>query len=83
MKETGTGEPTPEQLMQILEAQLAARRSQSAASSRNRAIFLVGGLLFILAAAGVALLVLDQMLSDLRQNGRPTQTETAGVRGNF
>jgi uncharacterized membrane protein len=81
MKETETGGPTPEELLQILDAQLVAKRSQGAASSRNRAMFLVGGLLFILVAAGVALFVLDQMLSDLRQNGQlPQAGETTALK---
>jgi uncharacterized membrane protein len=83
MKETGTGGPTPEQLLKILDAQLASRRSQNAASSRNRAIILVGGLLFILVAAGAALLVLDQMLSDFRQNAHPPKAEATANRGKF
>lgn len=66
MKETGSEGQTPEQLMQQLEAELAIRRSQTAKVGRNRAIFLVGGVLFILVAAGAALLVLEQMLSDMR-----------------
>ena len=83
MKETETADSTPEQLLQILAAQLAAQRSQNATSSRNRAMFVVGGLLFILIAAGVAFLVLDQMLNDFRENGHPPQVEATPARGNF
>jgi len=71
MKEIETSESTPEQLLQMLEAQLAAQRSQRAQSGRNRATILVTGILFIVVAAGAALLVLDQMLVDLRQSDRP------------
>ncbi len=80
MKETETDGSTPEQLLQILEAQLGAQRSQKAHTSRNRAMILVGGVLFILIGAGVALLVLDQMLSDFRENGHPPQTPTTSSR---
>jgi hypothetical protein len=72
MKETQSSDPTPEQLVQLLDAQLAAHRSQRGKSHRNRAIILVSGILLIVAAAGAALLILDQMLMDLRENGRPT-----------
>ncbi len=71
MKEIETSQPTPEQLLQMLEAQLTAKRSQRTTSSRNRAIILVTGILFIVVAAGAALMVLDQMLVDLRQGDRP------------
>ena len=70
MNETEINESTPEQLLQMLEAELAVQRSHRAKSSRNRAIFLVAGLLIIVLGAGGALLVLDQMLIDLRQSDR-------------
>jgi hypothetical protein len=71
MKESQSPDPTPEQLVQMLDAQLATHRSHRAKSGRNRAIILVSGILFIVGAAGAALLILDQMLMDLRENGRP------------
>jgi hypothetical protein len=71
MNQTESSEATPEQLFQMLDAQLAAQRSQSGKSSRNRAILLVGGILFIVVAAGASLLVLDQMLMDMRDGTRP------------
>ena len=77
-KETETKGATPEQLMEILNQQLASQRSHREGASRNRAIILVAGVLFIVVAAGVALLVLDQMLADLRQNP-PTKQEGAGT----
>lgn len=76
MKETESPDPTPEQLMQLLEAQMAAQRSHRAKSGRNRAIILVSGVLFIVVAAGAALLILDQMLMDMRENGHPVSTPT-------
>ena len=66
MKETESPDATPEQLMQMLDLQLAAQRSQRAQPGRNRATVLVAGVLFIIAAAGAALLVLDQMLVDIK-----------------
>lgn len=79
-KETGMPEATPEQLMQLLDVQLASQRSQRTNSGRNRAIILVVGLLFIVIAAGAALLVLDQMLVDLRHQAPPTGATATEVR---
>jgi hypothetical protein len=66
--------------VQMLDAQLAAQRSQIEKSGRNRAIFIVGGILFIVLAAGAALLVLDQMLMDIRDGGRlaPAAAQSSG-----
>ena len=69
--------------MQLLEQQLHSQRSQRAGVSRNRAIILVVGLLFIVVAAGASLLVLDQMLSDLRQNGSLSHPVENGKNTNF
>lgn len=82
-KETGTPQATPEQLMQLLDVQLASQRSNRQNSGRNRAIILVTGLLFIVAAAGAALLILDQMLADLRHQGSPVGTAPTESRVNF
>jgi len=82
-KETETNAATPEQLLKILDTQLASQRSHRGVSSRNRAIILVVGLIFIVGAAGAALLVLDQMLADLRQNGPAPETVSGATPGNF
>ncbi|MEI9892670.1 MAG: hypothetical protein WDN28_01815 [Chthoniobacter sp.] len=81
MKETETDIATPEQLLQTLEAQLAAQRSQHAKSGRNRAIILVAGILFIVVAASGALLVLDQMLMDMRPGDRPSTSASTQSNG--
>ena len=70
MKETESKDATPEQLMQMLDAEMAAHRSQRQKAGRNRATVLVAGVLFIVCAAGAALLVLEQMLTDMRSEGR-------------
>mgnify|MGYP000213684505 CR=1 FL=1 len=82
-KETGTPEATPEQLVQLLDVQLASQRSHRSNSGRNRAIILVIGLLFIVVGAGAALLILDQMLADLRQQSPSSGTTPTESRGNF
>jgi hypothetical protein len=65
MKETETPQATPEQLLQLLDSQLAMQRAERASAGRNRVAFLIGGVLFIIIGAGIALLILSQMLSDL------------------
>ena len=81
MKEIETSEATPEQLLQMLEARLVAQRLQREQSGRKRATILVTGILFIVVAASAALLVLNQMLVDLRQSGRlPTASGRIGAK---
>lgn len=83
LKEIETPSTTPEQLLQILDGELATRRSHRAATGRNRAIILVVGILLIVGCAGAALLILDQMVSDLRQNaGKPPTEETPSSTNN-
>lgn len=81
IKEAETTHTTPEQLLQMLDAQLAARRSQRAKTDRNRATVLAVGILFIVVSAGAALLVLNQMLLDLRQGDRLPASAPVQIRG--
>ena len=81
MKEIETAQATPEQLLQMMDARMAMQRAQRTSTGRNRAMLLAGGLLFIVIAAGVALMVLSQMLADLPQNGRRASAPPAA--GNF
>jgi hypothetical protein len=83
MKETETSESTPEELLKMLDAQLAVQRSQRGNSARNRAIILVGGVLFIVIGAGAALLVLDQMLADMPHPDRPPVPVATTPAGKF
>ena len=83
MKEIETTQTTPEQLLQMIDTQLAMQRAQRGPGGRNRAMLLVGGVLFIVIAAGVALMVLAQMLSDLPQNGRHAAASPSTATGNF
>lgn len=68
-QQTETSQPTPEQLMQLLDVQLASERAKRPGRSRNRAMILVFGLLAIVAAGGIALIVAQQMLLDLQDRG--------------
>jgi hypothetical protein len=81
MKENESDSITPEQLLQMIDAQLAAQRSQREQSGRNRATILVGGILFIVVAAGAALLVLDEMLMDLPRDKAPAASAQAPAGG--
>lgn len=54
----------------LLELQLGRERHRRAEkSSRKRATFLASGILLIVVAAGVALIVAQGMLADLRDQG--------------
>jgi len=64
-----TSQATPEQLVQMLDLQLASARGKRMGRSRNRAIILAFGLLAIMAAGGIALIVAQQMLLDLHERG--------------
>ncbi len=74
---------TPEQLLDLLGGQLAARRSYRSHSARKRTMTLVFGLLFIVLLAAGALLVLDKMLIDLREQGSPHAVRTTPSIDNF
>lgn len=83
MKQIATEESTPAHLLKMLDAELALQRGENARPGRNRTMFLVGGVLFIVIAAGAALFVLMQMLSDLERAPRqasagPQVQETGG-----
>jgi hypothetical protein len=65
-EQTPSAGATPEQLLTMLDLQIASQRQRRTKSSRNRSLVLVGGLLFILGAAAVAFMVLGEMLSELQ-----------------
>jgi len=85
MNEIETAKATPEQLLQMIETRMAMQRAQRTQGGRNRLMFMVGGVLFIAIGAGVAFMVLSQMVSGL-QNGerRPTaQANEESADGKF
>jgi hypothetical protein len=83
MKEIEFEQSTPEELLRLIDAQIVAQRSHRTKASRNRATILAFGLLFIILAAGGALLVLNQMLLDLRQPDRASAMISARPVGNL
>ncbi|MEA3208846.1 MAG: hypothetical protein QOE70_1903 [Chthoniobacter sp.] len=84
-QQTETGHATPEQLLKLLDAQLAAQRNKRAVRPRNRATLLVTATVFIIVAAGIALVVAQQMALQLHpEGGRPAGNAAMGeVHGNF
>jgi hypothetical protein len=81
MKEIDSTSQTPEQLLRLLDAQLAAQRARRKKPERNRAVFLVSYMLIIVGAAAVAFLLLEWMLvNSPREGHRTSQSETASDR---
>jgi hypothetical protein len=62
VKEIETTQQTPEQLLTIIEAQLALKRQSRAGRRSNRTVILLAGVMLIIVGAAVALLVLQQLL---------------------
>ena len=77
-QQTKSAEPTPEQLLQLLDRQINSRRAKRNGVRKHRAVLLVGGLFLILGALFVALFVLQQMVSDFRQP-KPEQASELSV----
>ena len=69
MNENQSHESTPDQLLHMLDVQIATRRGRRRNASRNRAVFLAGGLLLIIGGIAVALLILQQLLVDVPHAG--------------
>lgn len=69
-QENKAPEATPEQLMKMLDLQIAATRHRREQSPARRATFLAMALLLIIGGALVAFLVLQQMISDLPRQSR-------------
>jgi len=63
--QTQSPQPTPEQLMQLLDLQIAMQRAKRRGGRKHRATLIVGGVLLILAVTFAALFILQQMLGDL------------------
>ena len=77
--ETRNSQPTPEQLLKLLDCQLTLARTKRSTADTNpsrRTALLVGALLLIVGGCGAALLVLQHMLSDLRERGPSDRVRT-------
>jgi len=64
--QTKSPEATPEQLMQLLDLQIALQKTRRKAGQKHRVTLLVGSVLLILAGLFVALMILQEMAGDLR-----------------
>ena len=76
--ETRTSQPTPEQLLKLLEGQLTLARTKRTSEGHpsRRTALLAGALLLIVVGGGAALLVLQHLLSDLRERGPVDRART-------
>jgi len=79
--QTKSNEPTPEQLMRLLDFQIEAQRARRASAPQRRGIFLAAGVLFIIFAAVASLILLSDMVRDLprpdREIERPPAAENS------
>lgn len=64
-KQNDSTQLTPEQLLKLLELQSQRERAKREKKTRNRATFLAAGILVIIGAAGLALMIAQQLLVDL------------------
>jgi hypothetical protein len=69
MKEIESTSQTPEQLLRLLDMQLAAQRARRKKPERNRVAFLVSSMLIIIAVTAIALMMLEQMLVNSPREG--------------
>lgn len=76
-QQTESPQPTPEQLLRMLDMQMTQERTKRAGKTRNRGIFLVVGLVFIFVAACAALMVAQNMLMDLKNPDPANMSMTA------
>jgi hypothetical protein len=72
-EQTKSTEPTPEQLMRLIDLQIEAQRARRAQKPKNRATFIAVGLLFIIFAAFASLMLLSQMVQDLPHPERASE----------
>lgn len=63
--------------MKLLDLQIAAQRAQRHESPHRRPTILIAALVIIFTAAGVALLILQQMVAEMPQGNRGNETPIA------
>lgn len=86
MNKNANAEATPDQLLTLLDLQIAAQRNQRKTRAHWRPLLLVGGLLLICAVAIAAFVILHGMLANVTQGeGRAPVTPPmeTGSSGNF
>jgi hypothetical protein len=70
LKQVQPADPTPEQLLRLLDVQILQQRARRRASSARRAAILMAGLLIILAGTAFALYALFSKLESARETAR-------------
>jgi len=68
MNKNATEDATPEQLLSLLELQLAAQRQKRKGRAQSRPLLLAGSLLLIIGGAVAAFIVLHGMLGNVVQS---------------
>ncbi len=87
MNEIKSNDAAPDQLLNLLEAQIAlARQKRAATDPGKRTAVLVGGILLIVGGCVAALLFLQQMLPELKSEAAqdpPAEAVSVEHRKNF
>lgn len=73
--ETKTDQPTPDQLLKMLDLQIAEQRKRKKSTPMKRALFLMVGFMIIFGGLIAALLFFQYMMQDLPR--RPKSEATA------
>lgn len=72
MNENQPTDATPDQLLRLLDVEIAKQRAKRQVGARSRLLFRAGGLILILGAMLAALALLQYLVTDLP---RPTRSE--------
>ena len=67
--ENKTADPTPDQLLKMLDVQIAMQRDKRKQGGRHRTAIIVGGVFLIIAGTLIALLTLQQRYLDYLGSG--------------
>ena len=70
-------EPTPEQLVRLLDFQIEAQRARRAAIPQRGGMFVAAGLLFIIFAVVASLMVLSDMIPNVPKGNREVERHPA------
>ncbi|MEQ1860123.1 MAG: hypothetical protein ABMA13_09320 [Chthoniobacteraceae bacterium] len=76
---TKSTEPTPEQLLKLLEMQIATKRARRRTTPRHRAAVVATALLLIVLGAVAALLILQQTVAEMPRGNRADAPPTAAL----
>jgi hypothetical protein len=72
-----SSEPTPEQLLQLMDFQIEAQRARRAALPQRGGTFLAAGLLFIIFAVVASLMALSSLIPSLERENRSSDSPSA------